>query len=43
MSILVVGCTEHRFLDNIEEIVTQLLPEENLKKFFKTKMLHKHT
>ena len=37
LSILVLGCTERRFLDNIEEIVTQSLPEENLKKFFKNK------
>lgn len=37
MSILVLRCTERRFLDNIEEIVTRSLPEENLKKFFKNK------
>jgi len=37
MFILVLGCMERRFLDNIEEIVTQSLPEENLKKFFKNK------
>ena len=37
MSILVLGCTERRFLDNIEEIVIRSLPEENLKKFFKNK------
>ena len=37
MSVLVLGCTDRSFLHNIEEIVTQSLPEENLKKFFKNK------
>lgn len=31
------GSTERRFLENIEEIVTQSLPLENLRRFFKDK------
>lgn len=32
-----LGSTERRFLENIEEIVTQSLPLENLRRFFKDK------
>ncbi len=34
---MVSGSTERRFLENIEEIVTQSLPLENLRRFFQSK------